>query len=380
VRWLLLLVVIAAIAASAFLLKPEESAPAEPAPSVPEWAGSDSCAECHPDIFGSWKGTAHALTLQDFSSEVVAKQFVGEYFVARDVEQRIGPGPVMECEGPGGDLRRFEVGMVIGLRRVQMFTTTMEDGRIQVLPVFLEVPRKKWFDYADFIFGGPSGFEIPPDSANSWYTYARNFNSRCGRCHITNYEIGYDADRGIYETRWSERTIGCETCHGPSGAHIERWQGKRTGEDPIVNPSKLSVERANQVCGQCHAEGEMIVPGYRPGDDLFEYVDVHGLEDDRHLLPDGRANTHHGEPLRTPRVLEMSRPPWSRHPGPAHPAARRQLDVPAVPRGDRGAQPPSGGERGKPLHRLPHAADGHRGRPRPGLRPHRLDSLHAQYE
>ncbi|MHC4932837.1 MAG: cytochrome c3 family protein, partial [Planctomycetota bacterium] len=62
------------------------------------------------------------------------------------------------------------------------------------------------------------------------------------------------------------------------------------GDDPIVNPSKLSVERANHVCGQCHAEGEMIVPGYRPGNDLFEYIDVHGLEDDRHLLPDGRAN------------------------------------------------------------------------------------------
>ena len=58
----------------------------------------------------------------------------------------MGPGAKMTCEGPGGEEATFDVEMIIGLRRIQMFTTTMPDGRIQVLPVFLEVPKKAWFD------------------------------------------------------------------------------------------------------------------------------------------------------------------------------------------------------------------------------------------
>lgn len=42
--------------------------------------------------------------------------------------------------------------------------------------------------------------------------------------------------------------IGCESCHGPGSAHI------LGGGDPtkIVNPADLTVDQANEVCGQCH--------------------------------------------------------------------------------------------------------------------------------
>ncbi|MGH7163312.1 MAG: HEAT repeat domain-containing protein [Planctomycetota bacterium] len=255
-----------------------------------EWLGSASCAECHPEIFERWKATTHARSIRPFSPEVVARPFQGEIFAARGSSQRVGPGPSMEVEGPGGGARRFPVDWVIGVRRVQMFTTRMEGGRIQVLPVFLEVPARKWFDYADFIFGGPSKLEIPPDSPNSWYHLARNFNSRCGECHMTGYEVGYDPDRGTYDTRWREINTSCESCHGPGAAHAAKWRRKDKGrDDPILNPARLSVERANQVCGYCHSERAEVMPGFRPGQDLHAFVDVNGLEDGKHLHPDGRA-------------------------------------------------------------------------------------------
>jgi predicted CXXCH cytochrome family protein len=255
-----------------------------------EWAGSAACSDCHPRIHAHWKGTAHRNTLRDFAPGVPARPFDGEIFLARDIEHRLGPGPFMVAEGPGGVMRRFEVDLVIGLRRIQMFTTRMAGGRIQVLPVFLEVPKRRWFDYTDFLFGGPIDLEVPPDSPDSWYTYARNFNSRCGGCHTTNYDVGYDPDRGTYETTWNERSVSCESCHGPSAAHVAYWRsGDKHGDDPVLNPVKLPVERANQICGQCHAEGERVLPGYRPGDDLFAFVDAAGLEDERHLAADGRA-------------------------------------------------------------------------------------------
>jgi len=286
---LLVLSALALVVGLASRTAPPSPAPPSPSP-VAGWTGSAACATCHGEIHARWSRTAHANTLRDFSAETTAKPFDGDRFVARDIENTLGPGASMECEGPGGEPRRFPVEMVIGVRRVQMFTTTLDSGKIQVLPVFLEVGRSKWFDYADFIFGGPAQLEIPPDSPDSWYTFARNFNSRCGHCHTTNYETGYDADAGRYATTWTERTVGCESCHGPGRAHVTHWREMRAGPDPIVHPAKLPLDRQQQVCGQCHAEGEVVVPGFRPGDDLFAFVDVAGLEDRKHLHPDGRAN------------------------------------------------------------------------------------------
>ena len=286
------------------------------------FVGSDACAACHPDLHARWVRGGHSLSIRPFSEEIVAKPFEGEIFTARDLENRVGPGASMTCEGPGGDDQTFVVDRVIGIRRIQMFTTNMPGGRIQVLPVMLEVPKKRWFDYTDFIFGGPSDFVVEPDSPNSWYTFARNFNSRCVRCHATDFEIGYDADKGTYETHWKELAIGCESCHGPGAQHIETWRTLERAPETIVNPARLSIERSNMVCAQCHAESFMVVPGYRPGDDLYAFMDPAGLEDKKHLMPDGRAREliHNHVPILESRCGPIScsqchDPHGSRHAG-----------------------------------------------------------------
>jgi len=296
---LILVVLVAGAVLATQLASRDDKAPAPPQPeaepeavepeAVGEWAGSGLCAECHPDIHAKWSATNHALTIRDATPETVRKPFDGTVFRARGVDHQLGPGMTMECEGPGGETRRFDLHTVIGLRRVQMFTTKLPGGRIQVLPVFLQVPRSYWFDYTDFIFGTPEDFTVPDDSLFSWYGPHRNYNSRCGRCHSTNYEIGYDVETDAYDTTWSERIVACESCHGPAGAHVNKWRAREPGPDPIVNPVRLDVERANAVCGQCHAEAFMVRPGFRPGDSLWEHFDVAGLEDSTHLHPDGKA-------------------------------------------------------------------------------------------
>jgi DmsE family decaheme c-type cytochrome len=46
-------------------------------------------------------------------------------------------------------------------------------------------------------------------------------------------------------------THGCESCHGPGKAHVD------AGGDPtaIVNPAKLTPQRASDVCATCHDRG-----------------------------------------------------------------------------------------------------------------------------
>jgi len=141
-----------------------ESGPPAPDPTHP-WAGSEACAPCHPELNRRWAKSGHGVATRLYTPDAPQKPFDGEILVARDQDQRVGPGPFMTCEGPGGQMQEFPVEYVFGVRRVQMFATTLSRGRIQVLPVFLEVPPKRWFDYTDFIFGGPNDLDVPPDSA-----------------------------------------------------------------------------------------------------------------------------------------------------------------------------------------------------------------------
>ncbi len=274
----------------AVTVAPVAASPRVEREAVAGFVGSATCAECHAAEYERWAPSGHAISIAPFSDSFAAQPFDGSYFVARDIEHRMGPGGSITCEGPGGEMQAFAIDTIVGVRRIQMFTTRMPGGRIQVLPVMLEVPKKRWFDYSHFIFGGPSQFDIPPDSPNSWYTFARNYNSRCLRCHATDPKIGYDADAGTYESRWSEAAVGCEACHGEGGAHVTRWRRlDDEAPDGIVNSARLSIERANMVCGSCHAESFMVQPGYKPGDDLWAFMDANGLEDRKHLHPDGRA-------------------------------------------------------------------------------------------
>ena len=50
-------------------------------------------------------------------------------------------------------------------------------------------------------------------------------------------------------------THGCESCHGPGKAHAESG-----GEaDKILNPLKVTPQRASEVCATCHNRGEHAV-------------------------------------------------------------------------------------------------------------------------
>jgi predicted CXXCH cytochrome family protein len=126
-------------------------------------------------------------------------------------------------------------------------------------------------------------FIEPPDAPQ----HAVRWNSNCIACHATAGEPRAKEDGPGFDTRVADLGIACEACHGPGGAHVERYQDpvarlaarKRRGSDPtIVNPARLAADRAAAVCGQCHAyayprdeEGfwrSGYAEGYRPGEGL----------------------------------------------------------------------------------------------------------------
>jgi predicted CXXCH cytochrome family protein len=91
----------------------------------------------------------------------------------------------------------------------------------------------------------------------------------CDGCHSTNYDI---------ETKQvTEWNVGCEKCHGPGEQHA-----RIPSLTNIVNPARLDFVRGNDVCVQCHSQGQPLTNpiggryydwpvGYRPGDRLADF-------------------------------------------------------------------------------------------------------------
>ena len=101
----------------------------------------------------------------------------------------------------------------------------------------------------------------------------------CMDCHVSSIRPPIKGTENRYATPlFLHSGVTCERCHGPGATH-----GK---SGTIVNPAKLPAERRDQVCMQCHLEGDAAIerPGkhlyqYRPGDDLNDYIRYYILSD-----------------------------------------------------------------------------------------------------
>jgi Tetratricopeptide repeat/Cytochrome c554 and c-prime len=97
-------------------------------------------------------------------------------------------------------------------------------------------------------------------------------HTSCLHCHVSGMRAPIDGTENRYQMPLLTHSgVSCERCHGPAAAHI------RGG--PIVNPAKLSPERRDAICMQCHMEGRVSIEragrhiyDFRPGDSLSDYV------------------------------------------------------------------------------------------------------------
>src|SRR5690606_32410729 len=104
----------------------------------------------------------------------------------------------------------------------------------------------------------------------------------CLGCH-GGFASHRPATRNRYELP-ARGGIGCEACPGPGRQHVALHQSGRPAgataeDDPIVNPARLSPRRANDVCLQCHLQGDVVI--YRDGADEFSFRPGERLSDHR---------------------------------------------------------------------------------------------------
>ncbi|MHC4740272.1 MAG: multiheme c-type cytochrome, partial [Planctomycetota bacterium] len=257
------------------------------------FAGSASCRQCHEGFYKLWESSHHGLAMQPYTTEFAAANLtvqtedvpVGKFRYCAHIEA--GWGYVQES-GPDGE-KRYPIRHVMGGKNVYYFLTPLGRGRVQTLPVAYDVHRKEWFDTSA---SGVRHFPRVGRSASvHWTDPLYTFNTSCHGCHVSQLETNYDFATDTYHTEWAEPGINCETCHGPSGGHVEVCRAAAEGEKPkdlkIISTTPFTVEQTNSMCGSCHAKMNNVSPSFAPGERYFDHFDLVTLEHPD-FYPDGR--------------------------------------------------------------------------------------------
>lgn len=209
---------------------------------------------------------------------------IGKASYRADIED--GHNWVVEY-GPDGD-KKYPIEHVMGGKNVFYFLTSLDRGRLQVLPVAYDVRRQAWLDTTGSAvrhFGDLR--DVPLD----WRERQLTFNTSCYGCHVSQLSTNYELKTDTYHTTWSEPGINCETCHGPAGEHVrvfrEALPEQKIDDIRIISTKNMSVDQLNSLCAPCHAKMAVVTTGFKPGDRYFDHFDLLTLED-ADFYPDGR--------------------------------------------------------------------------------------------
>jgi hypothetical protein len=239
------------------------------------FVGSDTCKMCHLEHYDSWKMTMHSRMLQD------AKQNQDAIIVPID-EKRIREDlaklgdklkvPADKVYVPKLD----EILYTIGSQWKQRYLVKKDDT-LFISPIQYNADTHRWVNYHE----------------KDWDK--RPWLLKCGGCHAT----GVDLEKNTFV----EPGVACEACHGKGSWHAALpktavFEKRQT----IVNPAKLTMGVAVQICGSCHNRGKATMKkgggwpvGYAPGKALEAYYQSTTFEagDVKHVYANEFSKGHH---------------------------------------------------------------------------------------
>ena len=253
---------------------------------VEDYAGADSCKECHAEAHESWSRSYHRTMTQlpvagavkaDFDQVTLTNRGVryelsrrgDEYWVRSQTFSQSGQ------ESQTTQIEEYPLGLVTGSHHMQVYWVPNGLGNCQIgFPFSWLIPEKRWVP-RNSTFIRPPQLEHRPEV----------WNNVCSRCHGTGTQPNYDKINKVWGTKVADLGISCEACHGPGERHVlEQRDLKRRGLKPdptqpmasIQHPGKMDPLRGSQVCGYCHSmkwwDHKEGWPergfSYRPGDDI----------------------------------------------------------------------------------------------------------------
>lgn len=246
--------------------------------SGPQFAGRESCVECHKKEDDLWAGSHHDLAMDIATGKTVLGNFDNYEYNHNGLIHRMFRKDgkfYINTRGPGGEFSDFQITHTFGYTPLQQYLVPFEGGRMQCLPIAWDTEKKKWFHLGDTVY---SGQDIQPDNWLYWTNQAQNWNGMCADCHSTNLKKNYDPATNTFNTTWSEIDVSCEACHGPASDHIE-WANLPGGSRPadvntglIVRTRDLDNREMLNVCARCHSRRSIMGDYEDNNEDMLNYM------------------------------------------------------------------------------------------------------------
>ncbi len=257
--------------------------------SYAEYAGAEKCASCHKDVYDKHLKTAHNLTGQPVTEDLVAGSFANgsnSYYYSPDIlvsMQKRDSGLYQVIYYKGEEKMAIRKDIVIGSGVMGQSFLNWRHNRLYQMPITYFTAAAQWSNSPGF----PEG-KVMTD---------RPITSRCLECHVSYAEgsgsdslepVNFNRDKIIYG-------VSCEKCHGPSARHVN-YQTANPGAKTakyVVNPAKLSRQQQLDVCAVCHA-GKMqkIKPSFQfvPGKNLADFFIMDSIHNSS--LAGGEVEVH----------------------------------------------------------------------------------------
>jgi hypothetical protein len=213
-----------------------------------EFAGSESCVECHQTIAESHFQTPHFLTSQAAVPETVRGSFdsIENVLVLNErikiVMERNSSGLFQRGLVDGREVEKKPMEITIGSGRQGQTYLYWHENALFQLPVSYYAPLDTWSNSPGY----------PTDQL----LFNRNIPARCLECHSTYFKIGKTA--GGHETFDRNQAIlgvDCERCHGPAGRHVvfHRNNPDETEARHVINLGRLTRQQKLDNCALCHS-------------------------------------------------------------------------------------------------------------------------------
>src|SRR5450432_2906310 len=273
--------VLAAFFAAAILVLPSVFVPAvllaqqTPGPSLPtaapnqnQYVGNEGCGGCHSEIYKSYMSTAMAQASGPATQHLITGEF-----------QHKPSGVRYRVYEENGDawlsFDRSSQPEVHDTRKLLYYIGSGHRGR-----TYLFSDESFFFESPINWYAQKGVWDMAPAYQDS-RTIPLNLPAlpACLTCHTSNAQLPAAGTESKYALPlFAHAGITCERCHGPGAAHAN-------SKGPIVNPAKLTAQRRDSICMQCHLEGNAAVPqagrklsDFQPGQNLSDTVHYFVLE------------------------------------------------------------------------------------------------------
>jgi tetratricopeptide (TPR) repeat protein len=219
---------------------------------APEYAGSRACSGCHQAIYQNFAKSAmgRSMSLVTPGAQPAAAAVTSAQW-NRSWEVRQEGSHLFQTESAPG---LFSV-----KHRLLYAIGSGVNGRSYVVQRGAHLFQAPLSFYAR-----TNSWQLSPGYEHGDYGFSRPILAGCVTCH-SGRPRAVEGRNGLFGTPpFEELAIGCENCHGPGQAHILA----RGARSRIVNPARLPVRLAENICMRCHQGGDarVLLPGKTWGD------------------------------------------------------------------------------------------------------------------